>query len=343
MDDVEFTLKNIEQTLATYKKNLMYEGIVVSKRDNGAVFNIGGKTDAFIEKSEFNDYGCVKIGDRFKVTVLGGKTEDGMILVSKKHAENILIDSQTAESLKVGSEITFFVTALKNDKLLSRLGEYNIIVPEDEADAKSKPLAHMLNKQHKGVVTEINKEQKQIIVSVKLLHQQAAQRCENVFWNCVFINKLVIGKVVKLMPYGAFVDVDGANCFIHISDISYNRIESPAEVLTEGQSYTFRIIKLDKDAKRVSLGLKQLEENPKTKALKLLNVGEVHAGSVTKILPFGAIIKLENQLDGLLHISNASDDTNKRIYEIVKLGDKVNVEIINIDIAKNKLGFKLAK
>ena len=342
MEEIKFSLKEIDKTFAKYKKNEIYDGVVILKRDDGVVFNIGGKSDAFIKKEDFADFNEIKLGDRFKVAILGTKTEDGMIEVSKTIADNILIGSQTAEKLKIGSQISFFFFFLKNGSLLSKIGLYEVVVPHDEIDIKLKKLNYYLNKQETGIVTEINKSEKLIVCSIKMLKEQIKETQENLFWSSIFINKIVKGKVEKIMPYGAFVNVDGISCFIHISDISYQKVNNIEDFLNVNQEYTFRVIKIDKQNKKVSLGLKQLYENPKTAIIKNLHVGERYDATVIKILAFGAILRLNNYgIDGLLHVSDATENAGKRIYEIVKVGQKINVEIKNIDLEKDRINFKM--
>ena len=342
MEEIKFNLNEIDKTFTKYKKNEIFDGIVVLKRNDGVVFNIGGKSDAFIEKDDFDDFDNIKVGDRFKVSILGDKNEEGMILVSKKIADNVIIGSTTAEKLKIGSEVTFYVTGTRNGDLFSKLGIYNIIVPKDEIDTKIHNVRFYLNKQQTGIVTEINKSNRLIVCSIKMLKEQIKETQENLFWNSIFINKVVKGKVEKIMPYGAFIDVDGVSCFIHISDVSYNRINNINDYLKVGETYNFRVIKIDKDNKKVSLGIKQLMENPKVAILKKMQIGEKYMGTVVKILAFGAIIKLDdNNIEGLLHISDATDHNDKRIYQVVKLGQKIEVEIKSIDTEKDRVSFKL--
>lgn len=342
MEEIKFSLKEIDKTFAKYKKNEIYDGVVILKRDDGVVFNIGGKSDAFIKKEDFANFNEIKLGDRFKVAILGTKTEDGMIEVSKTIADNILIGSQTAEKLKIGSQISFFITGIKNGSLLSKIGLYEVVVPHDEIDIKLKKLNYYLNKQETGIVTEINKSEKLIVCSIKMLKEQIKETQENLFWSSIFINKIVKGKVEKIMPYGAFVNVDGISCFIHISDISYQKVNNIEDFLNVNQEYTFRVIKIDKQNKKVSLGLKQLYENPKTAIIKNLHVGERYDATVIKILAFGAILRLNNYgIDGLLHVNDATENAGKRIYEIVKVGQKINVEIKNIDLEKDRINFKM--
>lgn len=342
MEETKFNMSEIEKTFTNYKKNEIFDGVVVLKRDDGVIFNIGGKSDAFIEKQDFENFDNVKLGDRFKVAVLGTKTEDGMIKVSKKIADNVMIGSQNAEKLKIGSKMTFFATGIKDNCLVSKMGIYNIVVPNDEIDINLKNLHYYLNKQYEAIVTEIDKEKRLIVCSIKILKEQQKETIEATFWNSIFINKVVQGKVEKILTYGAFVSVDGISCFIHISDIAYEHIDKIEDYLKIGETYTFRVIKLDKQQKRVSLGLKQLVENPKTVFIKNLHIGDKLSGTVTKILAFGAIIKLDDSdVTGLLHVSDATQSNNKRIYQVVKLGQKVEVEIKSIDINRNRISFKL--
>ena len=155
--------------LLDIKKDDIYDGVVILKRDDGVIFNIGGKSDAFISKEDFDNFESIKVGDRFKVAILGKKTEDGMICVSKKIADQIIIGSTTAEKLKFGSEVSFFVTGIREGNLISKLGVYEVIVPHDEIDIRIKHLNYYLNKQLTGIVTEINRDDKQIVVSVKMI------------------------------------------------------------------------------------------------------------------------------------------------------------------------------
>ncbi len=341
MEDIQFNLNAVEETFANYKKNSIYDGVVIAKREDGVIFNIGGKSDAFISKTDFENFDDVKIGDRFKALVLGTKTEDGMIEVSKSDAEEIISGSLKAESLKVGSTFSFVTTSFSEDGLNSKLGAYTIFVPKDQVDEKAHHLGFYKNKQLEAIVLEINKDKKFIVASVRLLKEQIKENAETIFWSAAFVGKKVEGKVVKIMPYGAFIDINGVDAFLHISDIAHKRITSPDEVIELNQIYEFRIIKLDKDNKKVQVGLKQNQEDPKISAVKALKFSEVYNGSVIKILPFGAIIELENGATGLLHISDATTHNDKRIYELVKLGDSVKVGVKSISEDNTKVNFVL--
>ena len=337
----KFNLEAIEKTFTNYKRGQMFDGVVVIKRDNGCIFNIGGKNDAFLPAEEVDDYENLKIGDRFKVIIINSKNEDGFLEVSKSRADNQIIATQNANRLKLGSKFTFVVSGFNKDGICSKMGEYEIIVPEEEISLKTKDIRRTVGKQYEAIVTEINREEKKIIASIRMIEEQIKENNETLFWSSIFINKVVQGEVKRILDYGAFVEVGGIDCFIHISNISYNRISHPSEVLKEGQEYTFKVIEVDRDKKKVALSLKALQENPRTLAIKELELGEAYEGQVVKILKFGAIVKLENGASGLLHIKNATEANNKQIYEIVKLDDKVRVQLIDRNYDEEKISFKL--
>ncbi len=337
----KFSLEAIERTFTKYQKGQMFDGVVVIKRPDGCIFNIGGKNDAFLPAEEVEDYANLKIGDRFKVIILNSKNEEGMLQVSKTMADSQVLATQNAHKLKLGSKFTFVPTHTNDDGLFSKMGEYNIFVPNAEISVTTRDIRHAVGKQFEAIVTEISRENKKIIASIKMLENQIKEKNETLFWSSIFINKIVTGRVKRILDYGAFVEVGGIDCFLHISNISHKRIGHPSEVIAEGQEMQFKVLEVDRENKKVSLTLKALQESPKAIAIKEINVGDTYQGRVVKILKFGAIIALDNGASGLLHIKNATEANNKQIYEIVKLDQTVNVEVIDKNIEEERLSFKL--
>ncbi len=337
----QFNLEEIEKTFASYKKGDLQSGVVVLKRDDGVIFNVGGKKDAFIEKDDFSNYDDVKIGDRFKVCILG-TNDEGMILASKSQADTIVVGMQNAQKLRLGSRFTFVATCF-DEGLKSKMGDYEIFIPKDEISAKPFHPKQLIGKQFEAVATEINRDEKQIIGSVKLLSEQIQAANEQLFWKSIFINKIVSGKVKKILPYGAFVEVEGVDCFVHISDLSFTKISSPSQVLKEGEVKTFKVIELDRENKKVKLGLKQILPDPVVQKIEKLEIGQQFEGEVKKLLPFGAIVEIDDGLTGLLHISSVTDRRDANIYEFVKLGQKVNVTVLTKDAQSKRVGLGLSQ
>ena len=340
----DFNLETIDKTFTSYKKGQIFDGVVVLKRNDGVIFNIGGKNDAFIPADDFDDFSLVKIGDRFSVVITKQKNDEGLIEASMRLARDIKIANQNAQSIRLGSKFTFVVTSVNNGGLHSKMGDYSVFVPASEASLKFvKDLKSFVNKQLEVVVTEIDHENKTIIASAKLLQEQIKVALENNFWNSIFINKIVKGKVKKIMPYGAFIEVDGIDCFVHISNLSYDKVKDVHDVLKEGEERQFKVVELDRENKKVELSYKALLEDPKISRVKELEVGKVYKGKVVKLLRFGAIVKVENGATGLLHIQNCTENRQKNIYELVKVDDEVNVVVLSKDEDEGKVSFKLEK
>ena len=342
-EEVKFDLSQIEKTFTEYRLNQILDGVVVGKREDGVVFNIGGKLDAFIPKSDFEDFNFIKYGDRFQVVVTNKKNEEGMVEVSKAKADNLILGTLQANKLKLGSTFSFVVIGATYNSLVSKLGEYDVYVPQDQiTDKPFKTLKQFVGKRFDGLVTDIDAQNKQITASIKMLEERVKQNIELAFWNSVFVNKLVLGTISKIMPYGAFVNVNGVTCFIHISDIAHEHVSDISKYLTLGKEYTFKVIAVDKETKKVNLSYKALQVSPKQDYLNKLTIGQELTAKVVKILPFGAILK-DNQtgFEGLLHISDASKVFGSFIKELVSVGEELIVLVKNIDKEKSKINFEL--
>ena len=338
----QFNLDLIDKTFTTYKKGQTFEGVVVLKRADGVIFNIGGKNDAFIPASDFDSFDDVKIGDRFSVIITKQKNEEGLIEASMRLARDLKIANQNAESLRLGSKFTFVVTSVNNAGLHSKMGDYSVFVPAGDASMRYvRDLKSFVGKQVEVIVTEIDHEKKDIVASAKLLQEQVKVATENNFWNSIFVNKVVTGKVKKIMRYGAFAEVDGVDCFLQISNISYDRLENVGDAIKEGEIYSFKVVSLDRENKKVDLSLKALLSDPKIERVKALVVGEVYPCKVVKLLRFGAIIKAPNGATGLLHIQNCTENKTKNIYELVKVDDEVEAVVIDKDEEEGKVSFRL--
>lgn len=338
-----FTLEEIDKTFKKYKLNELADGVVVAIREDKLIFNLGGKLDAIVPADECIDFLNKKIGDRFKVVIINKHDEEGNVVASERLASEIEVGNQSVKNLKVGSEFSCVITdILGNGNLKSKLGQFEIIIPAEEISSSGQvnPRKY-LSKQVNVVATEINLDEKRIVASKKILEDQIKEANENAFWRSVFVNKVVEGTVKHIVPYGAFVEVGGITCLLHISDISYQKIESAADVLEIGKTYKFKILKIDAENKKVNLGYKQLQESPRAKALKEVKVGDRFDAKVIRLLPFGAILRAENGLEGLLHIKNATEDRRLMIHQVCKLDETVSVYVKSIDNERERVEWSI--
>ncbi len=342
MSETKFNMKAIDSTFTKYSPKQVVGGFVVQKRGDGAIVNIGGKNDAFIRRDEFDNFDEVKLGDSFDCMIVNMKNENGFIEVSKRIAESFIDGEKIASKIKVGSKFSCVVGEVTRAGLKSKLGDFSIFIPASQVSSKSYvSMDGMKNQRIEVAAIEVDSDRKNIIASRRILDEETDRANSDNFFRAVFENKIVIGTVKKIMPYGAFVDVDGVDCFIHISEVSYERVNKIEDVLKLDQKYPFKVISVDRVEKKVGLSYKQTQPKPSQVLISKYQVGEIVTGEVVKLLAFGAIIKLENGATGMLHVSKATTQERKSIHEIVRIGDKLEVEIIEKDEGRNRLSFAI--
>lgn len=343
--DEKFNLETIDKTFTHFKIGSKVQSTVIAILKNGVLLNIGGKKDGFIPfcEEESKALENVKVGDSFEAIITNTKDESGTIILSKEKSDYIRLGNEIVNGLKVGDNTSIIITKAVKAGLISKIGMFEVFVPFSQISNKKidNNLENYVNKQLTATILEIDLINKKIIASIKAYEEKQKIDLETAFWQSIFENKIVKGTVVRFTDFGAFVNINGIDCLLHNSEASYDKSKTAQEILNIDESYDFKVIKCDKENKRVSLSYKALQENPLTAKISLLKVGDVVEGEVKKILPFGAIIKFGNELEGLLHIKEASHFYIKNIYEVAKVGQKLTLKIINIDKEENKVSLSL--
>lgn len=344
MDD-KFDLESIDRTFTRFKVGSKVSAKVIEILKSGVLVNIGGKKDGLIPFSETENEALkdVKKGDEFDAIIVSTKDESGAIILSKEKADSIRRGNEIVNGLKVGDNCDIIIVSARKSGLLSKLGSFEVFVPYAQISSTKidNNLQNYVNKQFKAVVLEIDLIKQQIIASIRAYEEHKKIDDETAFFNSTFENKIVTGKVVRFVDFGAFVEVGGVDCLLHNSEVSYDKTKKASDVLELGKTYDFRVIKFDRENKKVSLSYKALQENPLTSKIKKLKIGEVVSGEVIKILPFGAIIRFGDNIEGLLHVKEASHYYVKNIYEVAKVGQKLDLKIIDIDENNNKVSLSL--
>lgn len=343
--DEKFNLESIDKTFTHFKTGEKVNATVIDFLNDGILLNIGGKKDGLIPFTEEEQLAIsnLKKGDSFEAIITNTKDESGLIILSKLKADNIRKGNEIVKGLKVGDTATIIISSNNKAGLISNIGIFEVFIPFSQISGRKidNNLNNYVNKQVKVVILEIDLNRHKIIASIKMQEENEKVSIENAFWSSIFENKIVLGKVVRFTDFGAFVNVNGVDCLVHNSEIDFDKSKTASDVLELNKSYDFKVIKCDKDNKRVSLSYKALKENPLIKKLQSLKVGEIVNGEVKKILPFGAIIKFGDNLEGLLHIKEASHFYVKNIYEVAKVGQKLDLKIIDIDINNLKVSLSL--
>lgn len=330
------------------KKGDVVKGTVISVNDDAAYVSIGTKAEAILPKKEMavpapekaSDF--VKVGDELTVEIANNIKEEGSIVVS-------LVKMKKVEDWKEVRE------AFENDQLVECVGKETNkaglvvsikslrgFIPLSQGDVKFvKSLDYLVGQTFQVKVIDIDEHKNRLVLSRKaVLEAEREQKREEALKN-IEEGAVLEGTVVKIMPYGAFVDLGGVEGLLHISDISWKRISSVDAVLKTGEKLQVLVQKFDQERNRISLSLKALQKNPWIAAIEKFEVGDVVKGEVKKLLPFGAILAIDPELQGLLHVSELTERRGANVKDLLNIGDVLNVKIIGIDTDKKKISLSV--
>ena len=232
------------------------------------------------------------------------------------------------------------MTRATKNCLTGRLGSYTVVVHASQIRiGYVKNLEQYVGKTLRLVsnAEKVDDNKRVIYASQKTILLAEKKAKEDEFWNNIAVDEIVEGKVLRFASFGAFVDVRGFDCLAHTSDLSWERVNTPQEVLEIGKTYEFVVLALDRENNRVSLGYKQLQPKPWELAEEKFPVGSVVTGKVARLMPYGAFIELDKHIDGLLHVSNYSWDWVDDISKVLKVGDEVQVQVMEFDAENRRI------
>jgi len=336
VSDNELFINAIENlSKKTLKKGQKLKGRITHISEDGINLNFEfSKKEGFIPNDQIaldGDYQVaksnLKVGETIEVVVLSAEKD---IILSKKVIEEMYKDDALVEEIKQGKEFSLVASKEVKGGLLSKLGSYTVFVPSSQIRSGFvKDLSKYVGKKLRLVALPdgIDENKKKIVASQKVLLEAEKKAKEDNFWSNIEVGEIVEGQVVRFASFGAFVNVRGFDCLAHVSDLSWTPVKEPAEVLELNKTYEFVVLKLDREANRVSIGYKQLLPDPWQVAFDNHPVGSVTKGKVARILPFGAFVEIEPGVDGLLHVSNVSWEWVDDIKKVLKVGDEIDVAI----------------
>lgn len=330
------------------KKGDVVKGTVISVNDDAAYVSIGTKAEAILPKKEIavpapeKASDVIHVGDELTVEIANNIKEEGSIVVS-------LVKMKKVEDWKEVRD------AFENDQLVECVGKETNkaglvvsikslrgFIPLSQGDVKFvKSLDNLVGQTFQVKVIDIDEHKNRLVLSRKAVleaerEQKRAEALQNIEEGAV-----LEGTVVKIMPYGAFIDLGGVEGLLHISDISWKRVSSVDAVLQVGEKLNVLVQKFDQERNRISLSLKALQKNPWIAAIEKFEVGDVVKGEVKKLLPFGAILVIDPELQGLLHVSELTEKRGAVVKDLVNIGDVMNVKIIGIDTDKKKISLSV--
>tara|TARA_B100001115_G_scaffold70352_1_gene51803 strand:- start:4279 stop:5955 length:1677 start_codon:yes stop_codon:yes gene_type:complete len=337
----------MEELLAESKIELLKEGSVISGtimeiRPTEVVIDFGGKAEGTIPAHEFIDLGELEIGSDLEVYLERLEDRDGNPQLSFDKAEQKKNWEKIVNTCEEGSVITGRVRSKVKGGLVVNIG-VDAFLPSSQVDIQApKNLDQFVGQTFDFKVVKINRERKNIVVSRRELIEERRQDKKREILSKIKPGETRRGMVKNITDYGAFIDLDGLDGLLHITDMSWGRVSHPSEMVKTGEEITVCIIDIDQNRERVSLGLKQLSSNPWDDIEKKFPINAKVRGKVVNLVPYGAFIELEEGVEGLVHVTEMS--WTKRITkpgEVLSVGDEVDAVVLGIQKEDQKISLGL--
>ncbi|MBC3535860.1 bifunctional 4-hydroxy-3-methylbut-2-enyl diphosphate reductase/30S ribosomal protein S1 [Megasphaera hominis] len=330
------------------KKGDVVEGTVISVNDDAAYVSIGTKAEAILPKKEMavpepakaSDF--VKVGDKLTVEIANNIKDEGSIVVSLVKMKKVEDWKEVRDAFENDQLVECTGKEINKAGLVVSIKSLRGFIPLSQGDIRFvKSLDYLVGQTFQVKVIDIDEHKNRLVLSRKAVLEKEREAKREEAMEKIEEGAVLEGTVVKIMPYGAFIDLGGVEGLLHISDISWKRISSVDAVLKQGDKLQVLVQKFDKERNRISLSLKALQKNPWIAAIEKIEVGDVVKGEVKKLLPFGAILAIDPELQGLLHISELTEKRGANVKDLVNIGDIMNVKIIGIDADKKKISLSV--
>ncbi|KIE58301.1 30S ribosomal protein S1 [Methylacidiphilum kamchatkense Kam1] len=334
-----------EMTLASipdFVEGSIVKGRVVDKNSKEVVVDIGYKSEGIIPLSEFEEPESIQVGQEIEVLLESLENEEGMVVLSRQKAAQKQNWDKILKTFEEGGTITGKVKQVVKGGLMLNIG-VEAFLPASQIDVV--PPKNL--KEYEGAtltckIVKISEERKNVVLSRREIVEAERNQKRLQFLEKVHVGDLVKGVVKNVTDFGAFIDLDGIDGLIHITDMSWGRINHPSEILKVGQEIEVVVIDVDREKERVSLGLKQKTPNPWENIEEKYPVGTKVKGKVVNLAPYGAFIELEPGIEGLVHISEISwTQKITKPSEVLSMGQEVEAMVLDINKAEQKLSLSL--
>ena len=306
----------------------------------GEVFlDAGLRHNVVLSLTQFPNDKHPNVGDQLDV-IIDAKDADGLIKGRIPRSRHLA--SGNWDSLAVGQVVDCHVSAVNKGGLQVMVSSLRAFLPASQVEIGfAGNLESFIGQKLTVQITEVNAKKRNLVVSRRALLQAERAEGEGEFWAKVEVGQDHSGTVKTLKDYGAFINIGPVDGFLHIGEISWTRINHPKDVLTEGQQVDVKILKLDVEKKRISLGMKQLAQNPWTSASERYVAQSTVSGTVTRITEFGAFIELEPGLEGMVHISELAWRRVGSVGEVLKVGETHDFQVVEVDPKRKRVSLSL--
>jgi len=334
------------ETQQNVKPGALLMGTVVSMNREKAIINVGLKSEGFISLNEFKDArGELEITEGDVVEVALESIDDGLghTLLSREKAKRIKMWKELELAMQSKEVVRGFVTGSVKGGLTVEIGVIKAFLPGSLVDERPvKDFDFLLGQEIEALVIKMDEVRNNIVISRKAVMQEVNSADREALIETLDAGKDVEGVVKNLADYGAFIDLGGVDGLLHITDISWQRVNHPSEKLSIGDQIKVKILSYDKEKMRVSLGLKQLTPSPWDNISERLPIGKKVAGVVSNLTDYGAFVRVEEGVEGLVHVSEMDwTNANARPSKFVKLGQEVDVVVLDVQESKHRISLSM--
>jgi len=333
-------------TVANFTQGAILKGRVVRIAGDDVVVDIGYKSEGFIPKAEFDSLDDVEIGIELEVYLDQIEDSSGLVVLSKKKADRIRGWERVMEAYKVGDVVKGKAVRKIKGGLLVDIGVH-VFLPASQIDVRrvGDP-GDWIGRELECKIIKIDEERRNIVLSRRKMLEEERDKMKKDLLSTIQRGEVRRGVVKNITEFGAFIDLGGIDGLLHITDMSWGRIQHPSELLKVDQTVEVKVLEFDPNRERISLGMKQLTPNPWSQAPTKYPIGSKVTGEIVNIMPYGAFVKLEAGVEGLVHISEMSWTRSiQHPNEVVALGQQVEVVVLDINPDKQEisLGMKQAE
>src|SRR2546426_244827 len=346
-DEIAKMTEMYEGTLSNIEEGEIVKSKVLRVTDTAVILDVGFKSEGAVPIDEFKDAHSLKEGDEVEVFLEHLEDQEGAVVLSKKKADFMRVWERIREAHERDEAVSgTLVKKIKGGVVVDLMG-VDAFLPGSQIALRRVPnIDELLGQSFEFKIIKLNKRRRNIVVSRRVLLEAERKTKRDVLMKELEVGQVRKGIVKNITDFGAFIDLGGVDGLLHITDMSYGRVSHPSELVHIGRELEVKVLDIDWERERISLGLKQLQAYPWKDVAAKYPVGTRVQGKVVSITNYGAFVELEPGIEGLVHISDMS--WTKRVQhpsEVVKKGDEVDVLILNVD-AENKrisLGLKQAQ
>ena len=342
-DAAEDFQQAIDSSIRRIRPGQIVTGTVIGITDSEVLVNVGYKSDGYIPRAEFSTDPeaeiDVKEGEEIDVEVVKVNDGEGNVLLSRKNVQSKKFwDDLMAEEAE-GKTFEAVVKEVVKGGLIAEInGGIRAFIPASHVSTKYvENLGEYVGKTVKVKVLEADKGKKRIVASIKQVLLDEAKAAKQAKWDSLVVGEKIHGIVRRITDFGAFVDIGGLDGLVHVTDCAWGRVKHPSDALSIGQEIEVLILGVDREKERISLGYKQLQPKPWTKAAEKYPIGTIVEGKVVRIVPFGAFVALEPTIDGLIHISQVGIHRIEKVEDELKVGDIVRCKVLDVNVEAKRI------